>query len=371
MKFIIAPFLTFIFFVCTLNKLFDFPLDKIFILLACLVLLILQKSISINAIKTLSIAVIVILFTFYSNPFTFSLLLLFPLVGLLFTVLLIKKSEYGDYLYIGLWWHILIGFLLVIYSYVNPYTALDKYVHHMYDKGMPFLHAAMGFTPTVQTFGTICMAWLLLYVNKKTLNSITNNDKFMFIVVIVSVFLTFNRNTFVLFLLFSFFYLRKLFYLFILTLFISVVYYFNVIESLILNMKTINSRFNGLEGFQNSFIKSDSWLVYLFGRGDNNVWDYRLTQNPLIENGIASMLHSFGIIGFITYGIIGSILIVLLIMNNKKVLAIFLFYVLFIQQIFTTEFYNGSFYIIVAVILMSSNLFSNKNILQNENWNRC
>ena len=81
----------------------------------------------------------------------------------------------------------------------------------------------------------------------------------------------------------------------------------------------------------------------------------------MIENGIAAMLHSFGIVGFIVYGVIGGILVYLLLANRKWFLASFLFYVMFIQQIFTTELFNGTFYIIVASILLTSELFGKKN----------
>jgi hypothetical protein len=233
----------------------------------------------------------------------------------------------------------------------------------MYDKGMPFLHASMGFTPTVQTFGTLCLAWLLFYVHKKKSKTITRSDRFMFFVAIIGACVTFNRNTFVLFILMAFFNFKKFFYFFLLTVITGVIYFFDVIESLVLNVSTLNSRVDGLEGFQNSYLKSNSWIVYLFGRGDNNVWDTRLTENSLIENGIASLLHSFGILGFVIYGIVGGILLCLLLANRKWFLAVFLFYVLFIQQVFTTELYNGTFYIMVAAIILTSELFNKKKLI--------
>jgi hypothetical protein len=269
-----------------------------------------------------------------------------------------------EYLYTGLWWHIFIGLLLVIYSYIQPYTFLDDYVHYMFDKGMPFLHASMGFTPTVQTFGTMCLAWLLLYVYKRSYKLITFIDRFMFIIVLIATCLTFNRNTYVLLVIMTFFHFRNFFYIFFLTVLAGVIYFFEIIESLVLNVNTLNSRVTGLEGFQNSYLNANSLLVYLFGRGDNNVRNIQHiqnTQNPLIENGIASMLHSFGLVGFIVYGVIGGILVHLLLANRKWFLATFLSYILFIQQIFTTELYNGTFYIIVASILLTSGLFNKKN----------
>jgi len=228
----------------------------------------------------------------------------------------------------------------------------------MYDKGMPFLHAGMGFTPTVQTFGTMCLAWLLLYVHKRGFIFTTRVDRFMLFIVILGICVTFNRNTFVMLIFITFFHFKKFFYLFFLASVTGVIYYYNTIESLVLNVNTLNSRIRGLEGFQNSYIESNSLIVYLFGRGDNNVLN---TQNPLIENGIAAMLHSFGFVGFLVYGIIGGVLVSLLLANKKWFLATFLFYILFIQQIFTTELYNGTFYIIVAAILLTSGLFNKKN----------
>jgi hypothetical protein len=322
-----------------------------------------QKSFSVKSIQSLLIVAMTMFFTFFANSLSLSLLLIFPLVGLLFTILLVGRVENEQYLYNGLWWHILIGLLLVIYSYINPNTFLDDYVHYMFDKGMPFLHASMGFTPTVQTFGTLCLSWLLLYVHKRSRATITKTDRFMFIIAIIGAFVTFNRNTFVLFILLTFFHFKKFFYVFLLTVVTGVIYYFEVIESLVLNVSTLNSRIDGLEGFQNSYLKSDSWIVYLFGRGDNNVWDTRYTDNSLIENGIASLLHSFGIVGFVVYGIIGGILVCLLLANRKWFLSVFLFYVLFIQQVFTTELFNGTFYIMVAAILLTSELFNKKNII--------
>lgn len=361
MKLRISFFLPFLFFASTLNRLFTFPIDKFFILGTCLVLLYQQKTISIKSLQLLLIVFAVVLITFFINSLSFSFLLLFPLIGLLFVVLLVRGTDNKKYLYYGLWWHILLGLLLVIYSYIQPYTFLDTYVHYMYDKGMPFLHASMGFTPTVQTFGTMSLSWLLLYVHKRDFIFTTRVDRFMLFIVILGIIVTFNRNTFVMLIFTTFFHFKKFFYLFFLTAVTGVIYYYSVIESLVLNVKTLNSRISGLEGFQNSYVESNSLMVYLFGRGDNNIWNTQYTQNPLIENGIASMLHSFGFVGFVVYGIIGVVLVSLLLANKKWFLSFFLFYILFIQQIFTTELYNGTFYIIVASILLTSGLFNKKN----------
>jgi len=357
----ISFLLPFLLFACTLNRLFTFPIDKFFILGTCLVLLYQQKTISRKSIRLLLIVIAVLLITFFVNSLSFSFLLLFPLIGLLFVVLLVRDTDNKQYLYYGLWWHIFLGLLLVIYSYIQPYTFLDDYVHYMYDKGMPFLHASMGFTPTVQTFGTMCLAWLLLYVHKRSYKLTTFIDRFMLFIVILGICVTFNRNTFVMLIFTTFFHFKKFFYLFFFTVVAGVIYYYDVIKSLVLNVNTLNSRISGLEGFQNSYIESNSLIVYLFGRGDNNVWNTQYTQNPLIENGIAAMLHSFGFVGFLVYGIIGGVLVSLLLANKKWFLSFFLFYILFIQQIFTTELYNGTFYIIVASILLTSGLLNKKN----------
>ena len=229
MKLKISFVFSFLLFVSTLNKLFNFPLDKFFILVTCLALLYVQKTLSVKSLQILLIFLMVLCCTFFVNNLSFSFLLFFPLIGLLFSILLIGRAKNMEYLYTGLWWHIFIGLLLVIYSYIQPYTFLDDYVHYMFDKGMPFLHASMGFTPTVQTFGTMCLAWLLLYVHKRSCKLTTFIDRFMFVIVLIAACVTFNRNTYVLLVILTFFHFRKFFYIFFLTVLAGVIYFFEII----------------------------------------------------------------------------------------------------------------------------------------------
>ncbi len=247
-------FMTILFFGCTLNSLFRFPLEKVIIVLTILLFFGSYQKIPKNSFLALLIIFAGLLLTYLVNLIHFSFLLFFPIVGIFFIILVAKNPKNIYYLYWGLGFHILLGLLYVIHSYVFGLAHITRFVRPMFDKGLPFLHAAMGFTPTVQSFGTMCLGWLLIYFFKKENNDLKWIDKVMFFITILSVIVTFNRNTFVLFIFITMIHYRIFFIVFITTVIVGIVYYFGFIKSLVLNVNTMDSRRLGLEGFNLSFI---------------------------------------------------------------------------------------------------------------------
>lgn len=350
-----------LFFGCTLNALIDFPLEKLFMVIALVVTVFFYyRNISIDAFRGLLLLSAAVVLSLLFNISSFNYLLIFPILGYLFIILISNNHRNFIFLYWGLWIHIFLGLVFVVHSYLVDFSEMTRFVRPMMDKGLPFLHASTCFTPTVQSFGTMSLSWLLLYSNRLHFIPKSRFDNVAFIIVLLALICTFNRNTYVLFILYIFYYYRRFFYVVFSFAIIGTLYYMKFISQLFLNMKTVDSRRLGLEGFYLSYIKSDSLLVYMFGRGDDMVEEIYTTHTVLgldyqyIENGAASILHSIGLIGFIIYGIICLYFILNLVLKRQWFLSIFSFYLLFIAQLFTNEFFASTFYIILVVICLIS-----------------
>ncbi|WP_146260511.1 hypothetical protein [Algoriphagus chordae] len=285
-----------------------------------------------------------------------SLIIFFPVLGLFFAGLAAEEEAFLDILYWGLFVHICVGILLVFSSYL---IGMNPHVHPMYDKGLPFLHAAKGLTTTVQSYGTLLIGWFLIYYWKKESDTLTKLDSLAYGIAILGLILTFNRNTLVIFYLILFFKHRKIFIFTLVVAAMFYLYYFEFINKLIFNVSTLNSRADLLQAFRTSFFEYSSWKEYLFGHGNNMVSDVfaRSTKykTGYIENGTSVLLYTYGFIGYLAYLATVMMISLMFFIRKKVFYAAMFFYIFIIAQQFTHEFYATTLYLLISIFLLILN----------------
>lgn len=343
------------FFLLTANTLIPFPIDKVMIFVGLLYAVFAKDSNVPNLnVKYLLIAAAIICIAIVGGIINqdFDGMLYYPVIGVLFISLFKKEEKLEAGLYYGLLLHIILALIL----YITSYYSLNPYVRGMAEKGAPFLHASLGFTPTNQTFGTYCILWLIIYFfRKEQIGKQSKIHKLYYFLVMVAILTTLNRSTFIFTLLVIFF---KDFRLFsgILILATSIfILFFKEISGFLLNSATIDARSDLLEGFNLSFWGSKSYLVYIFGRGsvfindriaEGTTWSFRKD----IENGYAFLLHGYGFLGLGIYLAIASTTTFFLLVRRYFFEAIVVFFYMFLSLYFTQELVSNSFYLFIVFI---------------------
>lgn len=236
----------------------------------------------------------------------------------------------------------LICALLADYGIENPYSRT------LMEKGMPFLFAPLGFSPTNQVFGTFCILHLIISCEYKRM------DLFFYITIIACI-VTFNRCSMLFLLILFFLYKRKLFYSIFSIIMLVVVKCVDKLEYL-LSTATMESRNELRDGVKYSFWDSKNILVYIFGRGNSNISEHlankTLWGRTYIENGIDFILHSYGFIGLIIiYIIILRFLWFILRTKDWKYFLFFSYYLL-VEQWMTQEFLASSFMFFMGILLL-------------------
>lgn len=352
--------LIFLVFLVSSSKLISLPLDKI-ALLGLLALLLFhqifqKKSISSNLLISISGLTAYFFLPYLLNLPDSSLIIFFPVLGLFFAGLTARELDFLDIIYWGIFLHVVLGIFFVFSSYL---FGMNSYVHPMYDKGLPFLHAAKGFTTTVQSYGTLLISWFLIYYWKKENGQSSKLDSLAYWVTILGLILTFNRNTFVIFYVLLFFKHRKIFMLTVVFAALFYIYYFDFINKLVFNINTLNSRADLLQAFRISFFENSGWKEYLFGHGNNIVDDViartTIYRTGYIENGTSMLLYTYGFTGYLAYLIAVFLFSVMLFIRTKVFYAAMFFYIFIIAQQFTHEFYATTLYLMISVFLIILN----------------
>jgi hypothetical protein len=261
-----------------------------------------------------------------------------------------------DEILLVLKWHLLLAIFFLIYAYG---TSKTSYVHYLYDKGLPFLIAPMGFTSTVQTFGTLCLSYIIISFKE-------NKKSFFGIIVIFLLLSTFNRVSYVNILIFVFLFKPK--YLWVVLLFGTLLlivfsdYAFKILGAI----GTILSRFHYLDNYLLSF-ENSNFFQKIFGNSNSLITDsyiLSITKQPLIENGFFSLLNVYGILGIFLL----CVLLLFLFFLDKKKLSmrnkIYFSYFVTIGQFMTNEYFSTTFYFAVMCIIYVSNI-KNMNIDRN------
>ncbi|KEO73456.1 hypothetical protein [Anditalea andensis] len=326
------------------------PIDKLFLFVFLLYLVFVTVfQLSINAFN-LSILCFWVLLAFSSSIFnlTFKPMIFYPVVGIFF-IFVIVKIQWIRTFHQTLFIYILLSCILGILAYINgPNLAVTS----MADKGLPFILPFKGFASTVQTFGTLCILWIVL-----NFELVKKKFGFQFFIVMISLFLTFNRSSFLFLFIILSVYSRKFFFISAFFLLIGIVVFYEQLYAFIFNMGTIQSRSELLQGFYLSFWNNNTFFGYLLGKGDNFYapeivsrvkWDHR----PDIENGYAMLLHTYGFLGLFGYIVSSFLLLIYTFFISKAYkLSIVLFFYLFVTQFFTQEFVTNVFYLFIASIL--------------------
>lgn len=354
-KLILGTLSVLVLFFCTTDRLFNIPIDKISMVLL-LIGIVVSKPHSyifkINELFLIGIAIGIAALSSIAN-FVIIPMIYFPVVGLAFSFIFAKQEKLIIFiLYYALIIHIIFGLVFDLLAFVG---VDNMFVWSLRDKGLPFIFAVRGFTTTVQTFGTICILWLLLFFVKKERDEIKNLDNFFYVLVNISILLTFNRSTYIFFIIVLFFKMRKELGIILFCLFAFIIKFWNEIVLFLLYRGTLVSRSQLLEGFNLSFWGSHSILVYLFGKGSNQLpenilsnvkWSYRSD----IENGLAMLLHSYGFIGLLFYTIISIWFALKFLMIRRYAEFFIVCYFLFIAPYFTQEYVTVSFYLFLGTL---------------------
>lgn len=225
-------------------------------------------------------------------------------------------------------------------------------------KGLPFIFAPMGFSPTLQVYGTLCVAWLLISLELKQKRNIN------FYIVLFSSILTFNRATWIFLFLLLLIYNRKYAILSIIIGLICIISIDFIHESL-LSSSTLESRDDLRVGAEISYWNSNNLIVYLLGRGNylttEDIAEKTIWGRQYIENGWDFIFHSYGIIGFIIYTSAIFYFIYIMIRRGYNKFILFIIYYYFVEQILTNEYLTSSISIITSILLILSN--ANKEII--------
>lgn len=358
----IGTFLIIVLFFCTTNSLLSFPLDKLIMVLCLFTLLAAKPQAPLFRSNEILVILILAFMGIVSSLMnaTFHPMIFFPVIGSMFTVLFAKEKKILlSSLYYGIFIHTLFAILFVILAYI---IGPGDHVWPLTDKGLPFIFSARGFTPTVQTYGTLCTMWLMLFFIRKEQGHITSTDKWMYVITTLAILLTLNRSTYLFWTIILFFKMRKLFWMIVLLLLGVLVRFWEEIIAFLSNKGSLVARSELLEGFNLAYVQSGSWLVYLFGRGNNELspsivekvkWDHRSD----IENGYAMILHTFGALGLCCYTAICLAFIWKFIRIRRFAEAIILVYFLFVSPYITQEFVSTTFYLFLATMLYIYNYY--------------
>lgn len=345
------------FFLMSANRLVDFPLDKAFMFLFLVILLLKNIFLNTKISNSLLLAVVsisaFILLSFLLNIPKSSPIIFFPVLGVFFAFLCSEEPGLLEVLYFALFAHLMIGLVFVISSYG---LGINSYVHPMYDKGVPFLHAAKGFTTTVQTYGTLGITWFLIYYWRKEQGKNSRIDHVFYALALLALLFTFNRNSLLIFYLIIFFKHKKIFFSILFMIAAFYLYFFDFINSVLFNVSTLTSRSDLLAAFRLSFFEDTGWLGYIVGHGNNMVPDEiaRTTyyKTGYIENGTAVLLYTYGFLGYLVY-LVSIILLSLGFWLKKQFFYAFIvFYIFIIAQQFTHEFFSTTFYLMLAAVLI-------------------
>lgn len=352
-----------VFFLTSCTQLVSFQLDKALMTLLVGVLLFhsffTEKKVPTNSFLVLVMSFGLVLLSYLLNLPNSSLIVFFPIIGLAFVTLIGENKELLNLIYWGIFIHIALGVFFVISSYI---FGMNSFVHPMYDKGLPFLHAAKGLTTTVQAFGTLIIAWFLIYYWKKETSQAGFIDLAAYLVVLLALVLTFNRNSLLIYYIILFFKHKRIFWLSVLAGLSFYIYFFEFINKLLFNLTTLTSRSDLLEAFRIAFFEQTDWLGYLIGHG-NNIVDDSIAKGTYyrtgyIENGTSVLLYTYGFVGYFFYLVSVFIFSIMFWIKGKVFFAAMLFYIFIIAQQFTHEFYSTTIYLLLAVFLLIFNSFS-------------
>ena len=356
-------FLIIILFFSTVNSLTSVPIDKVLICICPVIYALANPDKTLFSSKEFLVLIALTAIAVLSSILNLIIfpMIYFPMIGFCFAIIIRRnKLLILQSLYYALLIHIILGLILLSLAFLglnNSYVSGDV-------KGFTFLYSAHGLTATVQTFGTLCVSWLMIYVLRRKLYMNTFVDKFFLFINTIAVLLTFSRSTYLFWLIVLFFEFSILFWFVIIAIIAAVIKFWNLILLFVLSSASITARSEILEGFKISYVRSNSFIVYLFGRGTNQISEsiaktVKWTTRTDLENGYAMLLHAYGVIGLLTYATICLYFICKFLKRKKIAEAIILFFYFFITQYITQEFVSVTYYIFLGIMLLIYDYYEN------------
>lgn len=248
--------------------------------------------------------------------------------------------------------HVILGLafaLLANLGIINPFS------FSLLEKGMPDLYGPMGFSPTQQVFGTLCIINLIICFEMKSYD-------FRFFLSLAGLLLTFNRCSLLYCGLLFFIYNIRFSIICMLLCVPVLLYNWDTINDVFFSLQTLESRDELRKGVELSYWRSGDFFVYIFGNGTIETTEKIAQQTEWgrinVENGFDFLFHSYGVLGYISYTLISFYFIYFLYNRNVCRLIPIVFFYLFVEQWFTQEFVSSSFLLFVLTILLLSD--SNK-----------
>jgi hypothetical protein len=332
----------------SVNTLWIFPVDKVCILLL-LIILFIKSNIKREELLFFSFFIMIqsaIIAINYFMGEVVSVIVYFPVIGTLFACLggrYFKTYEIRFILIV----HIILALFFLIDAYIKKN---NQFVHRLYDKGLPFLIAPMGFTATVQTFGTLCLSYLILALDEKKID-------FYFLITFFMLIMTFNRVSYMNMLVYVFLLRPGYVLFFLLLLIISFAIFPDVLLKLLGSTGTIKSRANYIESYILAF-SNNSPFQKIFGSSNSVITDsyvLSVTEQPLIENGVFALLNTYGILFIFLFVMVLSTMPFLKKNKDDVKYKIYLCYFITFAQFMTNEYFSSSFYLAIMSIVVLIN----------------
>lgn len=344
----IVKVLFYIFNVLLTFNIFILPFDKIILPIYIIFLLYIRKfkvprgQLIIGFSLLLYVSIISGLNIGHSN-----ILILYPILFLFAAILACENEELTfSCIQKSLLVNIIIGGIFAMLAFVG-YE--NKYSLSLLTKGVPYLYAPQGFLPTLQTYGTCCISWLIISFTER------KSNKWLMLLVVFLLCSTLNRASLIFLVLLTAIYYKRIFISLSLFAIAVILYFLDFFMMILFSTSTIDSRKDLRVGTELSYWKSDDILVYLFGRANHQTSEriamQTLWERTYIENGFDFIIHTYGILGFLLYVFLTGYFILYLFQKKLYSLSVIsLFYYYFVQFI-TNEFLSASFYFFTLIIV--------------------
>ena len=336
---------------------FIIPLDKV--LLPVYIGLLLETRrwfVEKNTFVSIAFITCYVMFVSVLNWGTNDILIFYPILYI-WAAFLAASSEYVDVRMIrcALFFNIVAGLVFLFAHYMGGGMFG---VFSLGQKGLSFLVAPMGFSPTVQVYGTCCILWLILYFE------VGKRPFFEVFIVLLCLLLTLNRASLLFLVILFFYYKRAVFYGIVCAFGVLCVVFFEQLQVILFSSSTLSSRAQLRQGAEISYWQSHDVWVYLLGRANHqtsvDVAQLTYWKNPYIENGIDFVAHSYGMIGLVLYAVGVIVLAIYFYKLKRYELAAFSLYYLTVVQFLTNEYLASSFFFFLVVMLKLANPVSKK-----------
>lgn len=269
-----------------------------------------------------------------------------------------SKKVNVDEISVALTIHAIVGIMFAMLANIG---IANPFCFSLIEKGFTDLYGPMGFSPTQQVYGSLCIINMIICYEKKSFS-------FPFFISLIGLILTFNRCSLLFCGLLLAIYKRRLALILLLCCIPIVFYFWDTIYDVFFSLSTMESRDELRKGVELSYWKSGDIFVYIFGNG-NIETSFRIAQQTEwgrlnVENGIDFLFHTYGILGFVAYSLFSVYFIFTLYVKSVYHLIPIVMFYLFFEQWFTQEFVSSSFLLFLLTMFLLSD--KTKKVLLNK-----